>query len=145
MATFTQSQSTRSASILTMGTLPSGTYIASSVIDLGAAIPLDETFEVECTPSATPVGNKRLLVFAKLSLDNTNFTSGPESGTTTTDETDLESLGVMTINSTGVHRKFFNLAGLPVARHVKIVIKNELGVALTSGAVYRADITGSST
>ena len=34
--------------------------------------------------------------------------------------------------------------GLPARIYAKIVIKNELGVALTSGTVYTAEITGAS-
>jgi hypothetical protein len=142
MTTFTQAQGTRSSSVLTLGTLASATYIASSAIDLGATIPLDVTFEMECNANGTPSGNKQLILFAKFSLDNTNFGSGPESGTTATEEADLHYIGVLPCNDTNDHRKFFSLAGLPVARYLKLVVKNDCGVALTSGAVYRADITG---
>jgi hypothetical protein len=38
----------------------------------------------------------------------------------------------------------FSLAGLPIARYLKLVVKNDMGVALISGNVYRADITGAS-
>ena|SRR5687768_12535347 len=143
MATFTQSQGSRT-SVLNLGTLASATYVASSAIDLGANIPLDVTFEVECDPNGTPTGNKQLVLFAKLSLDGTNFGSGPESGTTATEENDLHFIGWLPCNDTNTHRKFFRLSGLPVARHLKLVVKNDMGVALTSGNVYRADITGTS-
>jgi len=142
MTTFTQAQSARSASVLNLGTLASATYVASAAIDLGASIPLDVTIEVECDPNGTPTGNKQLILFAKLSLDNTNFGSGPESGTTATEEADLHWIGTLPCNDANVHRKFFSLQGLPIARYLKLVVKNDLGVALTSGAVYRADITG---
>jgi hypothetical protein len=139
--TFTRAQGARSSSVLNLGTLASATYVASSSIDLGAAIPVDVTFEVEANANGTPSGNKQLLVFCKFSLDNTNFGSGPESGTTATEEADLHLIGALPMNDTNDHRKFFSLAGLPVARYLKIVCKNDLGVALTSGNVYRADIT----
>lgn len=145
MTTYTLAQGARSASILTLGTLAASTYITSSAIDLGAAIPLDVTIEVECDPNGTPSGNKQLLVFAKFSLDNTNWTSGPESGTTATEEADLHFVGSVPTNDTNTHRRLFSLRGLPIARYAKIVCKNDLGVALTSGAVYRASITGDST
>lgn len=139
---FTFAQGTRSSALVTMGTLASGTYIASSAIDLGAAIPTDVTLEIEITPSSTPSGNKRIVVFAQLSLDNTNFSSGPTSGTTTTDETDLHYIGSITVASTGTHRKFLRMVDLPITRYMKLVAKNDTGVALTSGAIYKADITG---
>ncbi len=142
MTTFTQSQGARSASVLNLGTLASGTYIASSAIDLGASIPLDVTFEVQVTPSAATTGNKQLILFAKLSLDNTSFGSGPESGTVTTNEADLHWIGTLPCNDSSAHGKMFSLAGLPVSRYLKLVVKNDMGVALSSGNVYRADITG---
>lgn len=144
MAIFTQSQGTRSTSILNLGTLGSGAYIASAAIDLGASIPLDVTFEVECDPNGSPTGNKQLLLFAKLSLDNTNFGSGPESGTDTTNETDLHWIGTLPCNDTNTHRKMFSLSGLPITRFLKLVVKNDMGVLLSSGNVYRADIAGAS-
>lgn len=144
MTTHTLAQGARSSSLLSMGTLASGAYAASSAIDLTATIPLDVTLEVEATPG-TVSGNKQLLVFAKFSLDNTNFSSGPESGTTTTDEPDLHFVGALPLatNST-LQRKMFSLAGLPVARYMKLVVRNDSGAALASGAIYSAAISGNS-
>lgn len=144
MATFTQSQGARGTSILNLSTLASGAYIASAAIDLGPAIPLDVTLELECDPNGAPAGAKQLILFAKLSLDNVNFGSGPESGTDAANEADLHWIGTLSCNDTNVHRKMFSLSGLPVARYLKLVAKNDMGVALTSGAVYKADITGAS-
>jgi hypothetical protein len=141
MATVTYAQGTRSSAVLALGTLASATYVTSSAIDLGATIPIDVTFEIEANANGTPSGNKQLILFAKFSLDNTNFGSGPESGTTATEEADLHYIGTLPMNDTNDHRKFFSLAGLPVTRYLKLVAKNDLGVALTSGNVYRADIT----
>jgi len=141
----TLAQGTRSSLVLDLGTLAAGTYITTAAIDLGAAIPLDETIEVFADANGAPTGNKQLKVFAKLSLDNTNWGSGPETGTTATEEADLHLIDVLPMNDTNLHRKFFSTRGLPVTRYVKFVIKNDLGVALTSGSVYRADITGVAT
>jgi hypothetical protein len=145
MSTHTFAQGARSSAVLALGTLASATYVCSSAIDLGAAIPVDVTFEMECNPNGSPSGNKQLVLFAKFSLDNTNFGSGPESGTTATEEGDLHFVGAMSTVDTNDHRKFFSLAGLPIARYLKLVVKNDMGVALTSGNVYRADITGVTT
>jgi hypothetical protein len=142
MTTFTYAQGTRSSAVLALGTLASATYVTSSAIDLGAAIPIDVTFEVEANANGTPSGNKQLILFAKFSLDNTNWGSGPESGTTATEEADLHLVGVLPMNDTNDHRKFFSLQGLPICRYVKLVAKNDLGVALTSGNVYQANIAG---
>lgn len=143
MATFTQSQGTRTQ-ILDLGTLASATFIASDAVDLGASIPLDATFEVECDPSAAPSGNKQLRLYVQLSLDNVNYGSGPVSGTDKTNILDLHHIGTLPCNDANVHRKFFNYSGLPVARYFKAVVLNDLGVALTSGKVYMAAITGAS-
>jgi hypothetical protein len=145
MSVHTLAQGTLSSTVLNLGTLASGTYVCSSAIDLTAVIPLDVTFQVECDPNGTPTGNKQLVVFAKFSLDGTNYGSGPESGSTTTEEADLHFVGVLPTVDTNTHRKFFSLAGLPIARYLKIVCKNDMGVALTSGNVYKADITGVTT
>lgn len=143
MTTFTQAQGTRTASVLSMGTLASATYIASTAIDLGANIPLDVTFEVECVPNGTPTNNSQLILFAQLSLDNSNFTTGPTSGTSSVNEGQLHWIGSLpTTTSATTHRKMFSLQGLPVTRYIKLVVRNDMGVALTSGNVYRADITG---
>lgn len=143
MATTTFTQGSRSSAVLALGTLASATYVTSSAIDLGASIPFDVVFEVECDPNGTPSGNKQLLLFAKLSLDNTNYGSGPESGATATEESDLHLIGVLPTNDTNDHRKFFSLrdAGVPITRYLKLVAKNDMGVALTSGNVYQANIT----
>ena len=141
MATLTFTQGTRSSSVLNLGTLASATYVTSSTIDRGASIPYDTVFEVECDPNGTPSGNRQLVLFAKFSANNSDFGSGPESGTTATEEADLHLVGVLPTNDTNTHRKFFSLEGLPKLRYVKLVVKNDMGVALTSGNVYQADIT----
>jgi len=146
MTTHTLAQGTRSSSVLDLGTLASATYVMSSAIDLGAAIPIDVTFEVEATPSTTPLGNKQLVLFCKFSLDNTNFGSGPESSNSALEEADLHFIGVLPMNANALHRKFFSISGLPLptARYMKLVAKNDLGVALTSGNVYQANISANS-
>lgn len=143
--TATFAQGTRSSAVLALGTLASATYVASSAIDLGATIPMDVTFEMEANANGTPSGNKQLILFCKFSLDGTNYGSGPESGTTATEEGDLHFIGAMPTVDTNDHRKFFSLAGLPIARYLKLVVKNDLGVALSSGNVYKSDITVVST
>jgi len=140
MTTATYAQGTRSSAVLALGTLASATYVTSTAIDLGTSIPYDVTFEMEANANGTPSGNKQLILFCKFSLDGTNYGSGPESGTTATEEGDLHFIGAMPTVDTNDHRKFFSLSGLPIARYVKLVVKNDLGVALSSGNVYKADI-----
>lgn len=142
MTTHTLAQGARTSTLLTCGTLASATYITSSAIDLGATIPLFITFQATANANGTPSGNKQLVLFLKWSLDNTNYTSGPESGTTATEEADLHWAGSLPMNDTNDHTKEFIV--YPKGRYMKIVAKNDLGVALTSGEVYRSDWTGAS-
>lgn len=142
MGTISPIQSARSSSFLNLGTLASATYIASSAYNASTNDPDDVIIEVEANANGTPSGNKQLLVFGKASLDNSNFQSGPESGTTATEENDLTLIGVLPMNDTNDHRKFFSLrqAFGFVPAYFKIVCKNDLGVALTSGNVYTAEV-----
>lgn len=142
MATQTFTQGSRTSG-LALSTLASATFITSSAIDLTASIPYDVVLEIEWNSSGTPSGNEQLLVYAKVSNDNTNFTSGPESSTTATEEQDLLFVGSSPGNDTNDHRKQFSLraAGIPIARYFKIVVKNDSGVALTSGTVYYWTVT----
>jgi hypothetical protein len=102
--------------------------------------------DVSVATTNTPAGNKQLVIFAKGSLDGTNFGSGPESGTTTTDEPDLHFVGSVPLNSASTtHRKVFSLAAaygglLPAAS--KLIFKNDLGVALTSASVQTSEVLG---
>lgn len=142
MTTHTLAQGTRTSSLLSAGTLAAGTYITGSAIDLGATVPLFITFQVEANANGTPSGNKQVVLFGKWSIDNANWTSGPESGTTATEEADLHWLGSLPCVDTNDHRKEFVV--YPKARYFKPILKNDLGVALTSGEVYRSDWTGES-
>ena len=149
MATITAVQGARTAlNVSGLATLASVTYCVSDALNNTTNDPLDVLVEVAVATTNTPAGNKQAVVFAKASLDGTNYQSGPESGTTTTDEPDLTPLGVVPVGTaTTTHRKVFSLAaafGGSVPEYAKIVIKNELGVALTSGSVYTSEITGAS-
>ena len=129
-------------------TLASATYVATSAYNCATNKPLDVAIEVECATTNTPAGNKQVVVFAKVSLDGgTTWSSGVESGTTTTDEPNLRFLGTIPMNSTtttqrGVFSLFSALGFIP--SQFKLVLKNDLGVALTSGAVSTAEISGQS-
>ena len=147
MGAVTTIQATRTSLTVTgFCTLASATYVASSAYNAGTNKPKDVVIEVEAATTNTPAGNKQILVFVQASLDGTNFQSGPTSGTTVTDEPDLTLIGVIPMNtSTTTHRKMFSVAQslgfLP--QQFKVVLKNDLGVALTSGAVYTAEISDS--
>lgn len=126
-----------SLTVTGLGTLASATYVASSVYDASANDPVDLVVELVLATTNTPAGNKQAVVFAQASYDNSVFQSGPTSGTTTTDEPDLTFLGTVPMNTaTTTHTKSFSVGsayGGALPPYVKIIIKNDLGVALTSG------------
>lgn len=133
-----------SLTVTGLGTLASGTYVVSNTYVAAGADPLDVIIEVEVATTNTPASSKQIAVFVKESLDGTNFRSGPESGTTTTDEQNLLRLGTIPMNSvTTTQRGTFSVAqALGYCPHsLKVVLKNEVGVALTSGAAYTSEIS----
>lgn len=139
-------QSPAALTVSALPTLASATYCVSATLNHATNDPLDVLIDISVATTNTPAGNKQLVIFAKGSLDGTNFGSGPESGTTTTDEPDLHFVGSVPLNSaTTAHRKVFSLAAaygglLPSA--TKLVFKNDLGVALTSASVQTSEVLG---
>lgn len=147
MAAITQTVNARTALTVTgFGTLASATYVASNIYTANTNKPLDVVVEVECATGTAPTGNKQIIVYVQESLDGTNFRSGPTSGASDTDRANLRFMGVIPMNTiTVTQRGTFSVAGaLGYCPHsFKVVIKNDLGVALTSGAVYTAEISSS--
>lgn len=147
MATIKQIVGTRtSLTTSALNSLASATFVNAGTITHNTNQPLDVLVEVTATPG-TVSGNKQLVVFAKVSLDGTNYSTGPESGTTTTDEPDLYYVGTVPLNtSSAVQTKTFSLAAslggmLPYAS--KIIIKNDSGAALAASgnSVYYSEIS----
>jgi hypothetical protein len=123
-----------------LATLASATYCVSSTYNNTTNSPVDLIVEVTAATTNTPAGNKQLAVFAQASYDaGTTWQTGPTSGTTTTDEPLLTFLGVLPIQTASVtETKAFPVApaycgNLPP--YMRIVVKNDLGVALTSGTL----------
>ncbi len=124
-------------------TLASGYYCISDAYNCNVNKPMDVVVEVEAYTTNAVAGNKQVVVFIQESLDGTNYRSGPTSSNVTTDEPDLRFLGTISMNTASVtHRGTFavsaSLGYLP--KYFKIVLKNDLGVALTAGAVYTSEI-----
>lgn len=147
MATVKQVVGSRTSLTTTaLNSLASATFVSAGTITHNTNQPLDVLLEVTATPG-TVSGNKQLVVFAKISLDGTNFTSGPESGTTTTDEPDLFFVGTVPLNTNSTAQtKTFSLAAalggvLPYAS--KIIVKNDSGAALAASgnSVYYSEIS----
>ena len=132
-------------------TLANGTYVASSAVDLYNAIdsvtkPLDVIVTFEATPG-TVSGNKQALVFCQTSMDGSNFTTGPTSGTTTTDQPNLKQIASLPLfsNSTQQRGEWSLLAEIGFIPHsLKLVIFNDSGAAFSAGAAYYTHIYGDS-
>lgn len=144
MSTVKQPLGSRTSLTVTgLSTLASATYVASSAYNCATNQPVDVIVEVDVATTNTPTGNKQVVVFIQESLDGTNFRSGPVSGTTTTDEPDLKLLGVVPMNtSTTPHVGMFSVASVLgyVPNSFKTIVKNDLGVALTSGTLWTAEL-----
>ncbi|HOW49331.1 MAG TPA: hypothetical protein P5024_11470 [Burkholderiaceae bacterium] len=138
---------TSAASSLTitgLATLAAATYAVSGAIDLSAVDPLDLLVGITVTPG-TVSGNKQLLVFAKASLDGTNYTTGPESGSSAVDEPNLYLLGALPLNTnTTAQRGVFSVASALgyVPPYLKIVVRNDSGAAFTAGSAQYATQAG---
>lgn len=130
-----------------LNSLASATYVSAGTIDVSGNKPLDVLLQVDVTPG-TVSSNKQVVVFAQRSLNNTNFETGPVSGTTTTDEPNLTAIGVVPCNTNSTAQtRIFSVAaafGGVIPYYFKIIIKNETGAALASSghAVYYSEVTG---
>lgn len=129
-----------------LNSLASATYVSAGTIDLTAADPLDVLVEVAATPG-TVSGNKQVVVFAKVSLDGSTWTSGPETGSTATDEPNLKFIGTVPCNTNSTQQintlSVVSALGF-IPPHLEIVIKNDTGAALASSghSVHYAVVTG---
>lgn len=133
-----------------LNSLANGAYVVLGTITHSSSgkVPLDCSVEIAVTPG-TVSGNRQLLLFAEISLDGTVFTTGPASGTTTTDESNLRFIGALPLNSNAtLQRDVFSLASamrggiLPFA--TKLIAKNDSGAtfAASGNDVYTQDDTG---
>lgn len=127
----------RTAFTITLDSLANVTYVAATTVDLSALVgsataPLDIIIELELTPG-TVSGNKQGLLFCQVSMDGTNFSTGPSSGTTVTDQPVLEFLGVLPLltNST-LQRKAFSVKSKLgyIPKHIKPIVFNDSGAAI---------------
>ena len=130
-----------------LNSLGSGTYVSAGTLNHTTNDPVDVLIDVAVTPG-TVSGNKQVLVFAKASLDGTNFSTGPESGTTTTDEPNLIFVGAIPCNTNSAQQRgVFSLAaafGGVLPQQSKIIIKNDTGAALASSghSVHYSEVKG---
>ena len=134
-----------SLTVTGFSTLAAATYAVSAVYTANTNKPWDVIVEVDAATTNTPAGNKQVVVFLQESLDGTNYRSGPTSGTSAVDEPNLRFLGTLpmasvTTSQIGAFSVASVLGYCPYS--FKVVLKNDLGVALTSGTVFTAEISG---
>lgn len=149
MATITVAPGARTALTTTaLNSLASANYASVGVVNVSAIDPLDVVVEVEVTPG-TVAGNKQAVVFLRVSMDGTNYSTGPVSGSTVTDEPNLKFLGTVPLNTNAALQRnalsVMSALGF-VPPHFEVVVKNDSGAALAiSGhAVYWTAYTGNS-
>jgi hypothetical protein len=148
MATYNPSVGSRTALsfVTAIGSLASANYsVTTTALNHDTAKEPDVLVELRVRVGSTPTGNKQAVLFAKGSLDGTNWTTGPESGSTTTDEPDLFFVGAVPINTAAAdHTRIFSLAaafGGRLPKQTKLIVKNDAGVAFTSGDLHYALVT----
>lgn len=130
-----------------LDSLASATYVSAGTLTHNTNQPLDVMIEVTAVPPGTITSNKQLLVFAKASLDGTNWSTGPASGTGALDEPDLYPVGSLPLNTNSVAQtKTFSLAaafGGKLPHSSEIIVKNETGAALAASghSVYYSEIS----
>jgi hypothetical protein len=135
MGAITRIVGTRTEALSTgLNSLAADTYLASSAIDCQADDPIDVLVDASVTPG-TVTGDKALLVFVQVSSDGTNYSTGPTSGTSATDEPNLYLIGVVPCNTNsaaqrGVFSLFASLGFIPT--DFKIVVRNRTGAALAA-------------
>lgn len=146
MATVKTTWGTKTSLTVTgLSTLASATYVASASYNTSTNGCLDLVVELSVATTNTPAGNKQVVIFAQASYDGgSTWQSGPTSGTTTTDEPNLTFIGTIPINSSSTtETKAYPIApsyGGVLPPMVRLVIKNDLGVALTSGSASTVEI-----
>ena len=132
MASITEPWSSLSGLTASLNSLASATYVAATAVDISSVDATDLMIQVEITPG-TVSSDKAVYVYLKCSWDGTNYSSGPTSGTTTTDEPNLYLLGAVpcNTNSTLQRNQFTTKAVLGfVPPWFQVVYKNATGASL---------------
>jgi hypothetical protein len=147
---YTKQQTASTYTVSGLSTLASATYVAGPTLTHDTNGPLDVLiFPTVATTNTLPASgsNLQVLVFAQASPNGTpTFTSGPTSGTTSTDELNLHYVGSIPLRTASTNQsKMFSLSAafggaLPFAS--RLVFKNDCGVALTSASVVVAEVIG---
>lgn len=128
-----------------LASIASATYGISSLYEPHLHNPLDAVLEVTTPTITSPLGDKQIIVYAKASLDNVIWQSGPESGVDDTSAEQLTRLGSLLVPITGIHTAQFSIGQafgwLPP--YLKFIFKNACGITIGAGiSVSVSEITG---
>lgn len=123
--------------------LTAGGYASLGVIDFGAAPPHECFVEITATASGTPGGNKQVIVYARSSLDGTNWSDAPSA----TALRNAMRVGALNLPDTNARRSvafpLSQLFGGALPPKAEIYVCNDTGVTLTACAgQYRAEMFG---
>jgi hypothetical protein len=146
MTTLTQTIATPASIAFTgLAALANTSYVAcTSAIDLGTATPIDDILELVVTPG-TVANNKQALLYIQVSLDGTNYSTGPTSGTSMVDVTNLYYIGSLPLNTaSGTQRKSFSILNTVgfCPRYYKAIVYNDSGAAFSAGTLTHSTIVG---
>jgi len=135
---------TTTLTVTGLSTLAVATYAVSAALDVSTNKPVGLSVIVSVTPNGAPTGNKLIKVFVKPSLDGTTYGSGPETGTTTTDENQLRQIGVVRVTtSSQVATEVFEISQAfnfqPYFQ--KLIFFNDCGVALSAATVSYREVS----
>lgn len=129
----------------TLSALEAGTYVANvTAYDCSINQPMDVIVEIVAATTNIPINNKQLVVFISESLDGANYRSGPTSGTSAARETNLRFLGTVPLSTaSSTERGLFSIVDALgfVPQKFFIIVKNDLGVALTSASAFTAEVS----
>lgn len=131
------SGSATSLTVTGLSTLANGSSATSDVITNTSALSLDYLVYLEVTTASGATATGICEVYAKASLDNTNFD----------DDNNDRWIGTLTTGTTGIQtkRKVFSIAsafGGAMPPYTKIRVRNVMGAALTAASVSYVGILG---
>lgn len=112
------------------------TYAAATAVNIDSSDALDVLIQLTVTPGTT-TGNKQAKAFVKVTMDSSdaNWTSGPTSGTTYTDEPNLYYLGSLPLASAATQQsRIWSLVDAIgfVPTRFQLVVLNDSGVAFAA-------------
>ena len=125
--------------------LASGGFASLGVIDFGSAPPHLCWVHVTAQAGSTPGGNKSVYIYARSSLDGTNYSDSGSSA----NELNLRRIGTISLTDTSAHTsaawEIASAFGGGLPPKVEIIVRNDAGVSLAASGntgAYRTETLG---